>query len=199
MSPTLSEPYCARATSAPPSPINPPRYSSTPPPAEGSPFREDSLSPGETRPCSSFAGRRQSQSMKIRRQNRLPACLAHDWVRFVIRRNSRHFPPIRDWLRLTPFSGPPEPPPHRSHPAAPFETPRYAGLLREAAFFMALKFKDSALLRSAQSARLEARGGRALFLDPPARGRIAVWGGVRCHRRKPAPGAASPAVGKANP
>ena len=50
---------------------------------------------------------------------------------------------------------------------------------------MALKFKDSALLRSAQSARLacpEPAEGKhaeaaALFLDPPARGRIAVSGG----------------------
>ena len=33
-------------------------YSSTAPPAEGSPFRGDSLSPEETRFCSSFAGRR---------------------------------------------------------------------------------------------------------------------------------------------
>ena len=71
-------------------------------------------------------------------------------------------------------------------------------LLREAAFVIALKFKGSALLRSVQSARLEARGGRrlretqakfelsntaqsrsrqALFLGHPARGLIADLGG----------------------
>ena len=54
----------------------------------------------ETRSCSSFADRRQSQSLKIRRQTRLPARLAHDWVRFVIRRISRHLQPIRGPLHL---------------------------------------------------------------------------------------------------
>ncbi len=44
----------------------------------------------ETRSCST--GRRQSQSMKIRRQNRLPAHPARNWVRFVIRRISRQSP-----------------------------------------------------------------------------------------------------------
>ena len=34
--------------------------------------------------------------MKFRRQNRLPARLAHDWVRFVIRRDSSHLQPFRD-------------------------------------------------------------------------------------------------------
>ena len=43
--------------------------------------------------------------MKIRRQTRLPRRLAHDWVRFVIRRNSSHFPPIRDRSGLTFFPG----------------------------------------------------------------------------------------------
>jgi len=67
-------------------------------------------------------------------------------------RNPANFPPFPAKSRPPrphPFSGPPE-----GLRPAPFETPRYAGLLREAAFVMALKFKDSALLRSAQSARL---------------------------------------------
>ena len=43
--------------------------------------------------------------MNFQRQTRLPARLANDWVRFVIRRNSSHFPPIRDRSGLTFFPG----------------------------------------------------------------------------------------------
>ena len=93
--------------------------------------------------------------MKSRREIGATPRFARDWVRFVIRRISSQFPPIRDRLGLTPFPG------RVSHlRPAPLTLPRYAVLLREAAFVIALKFKGSALLRSAQSARLEARGGR---------------------------------------
>ena len=44
--------------------------------------------------------------MKFRRQTRLPARLAQDWVRFVIRRISRHLQPFRDRVGLGPFPGP---------------------------------------------------------------------------------------------
>ena len=50
----------------------------------------------KTRSWPNFAGRRQSQSIEIRRKNRLLGPLAHDWVRFVIRRIGRRFRPFKD-------------------------------------------------------------------------------------------------------